>query len=74
MGFFRFYRSFRIAPGIQFNLSKRGGSLSLGTNGATVNLSAPRHTDDLRHTRHPPELYHPAELENFEYATDKILE
>jgi hypothetical protein len=40
VGFFRFHRSFQIIPGFRFNLSKRGGSVSLGAKGATVNLSA----------------------------------
>lgn len=38
MGFFRFRRSFRIAPGIRLNLSKTGISTSLGRKGLTVNL------------------------------------
>ena len=35
----RYRRRLRIARGIWFNLSKSGGSLSLGGRGATVNLS-----------------------------------
>lgn len=35
----RFRRSFKIAPGVRFNVSKSGVSWSLGGRGATVNLS-----------------------------------
>ena len=38
MGFFRFRRSFKIAPGVRINLSKGGTSTSIGPRGATVNL------------------------------------
>lgn len=37
---FRFRRSIRIAPGLRLNLSKSGGSLSIGGRGSTVNLSS----------------------------------
>ena len=37
---FRFRKSVKIAPGIKLNLSKSGGSLSLGDRGATVNISS----------------------------------
>lgn len=33
---FRFFRRFRIAPGVSLNLSKRGGSLSFGPRGAKI--------------------------------------
>ena len=36
---FRFRKSVKIAPGLKLNLSKSGGSLSIGGRGATVNLS-----------------------------------
>ncbi|PZO54757.1 MAG: hypothetical protein DCF15_11460 [Phormidesmis priestleyi] len=36
---FRFRKSVKIAPGVKLNLSKSGGSLSLGGRGATVNIS-----------------------------------
>lgn len=36
---FRFRKSVKIAPGVKLNLSKSGGSLSIGGRGATVNLS-----------------------------------
>ena len=36
MGFFRFRRSFRIAPGLRVNFGKRSVSLSAGGRGATV--------------------------------------
>jgi hypothetical protein len=42
MGFFRFRRSFKIAPGVRINLSKSGVSTSLGTRGATVNVRGDR--------------------------------
>ena len=35
---FRFRKSLRILPGVKINLSKTGGSLSLGGRGASVNL------------------------------------
>lgn len=36
---FRFRKSFKIAPGVRMNVSRRGVSTSLGGRGATVNLS-----------------------------------
>jgi hypothetical protein len=36
----RFRKSIKIAPGIKIDLSKSGGSLSLGGRGATVNISS----------------------------------
>jgi hypothetical protein len=35
---FRFRRRVRILPGLWFNLSKSGGSISLGGRGATMNI------------------------------------
>ncbi|WP_415644125.1 DUF4236 domain-containing protein [Sphingomonas antarctica] len=35
---FRFRRSFRLFPGLRFNLSKGGVSTSIGIPGATVNV------------------------------------
>ena len=35
---FRFRKTIRLLPGVRLNLSKRGGSISLGGNGATVNF------------------------------------
>ncbi|MDR3499566.1 MAG: DUF4236 domain-containing protein [Parvibaculum sp.] len=35
---FRFRKSLSILPGVKINLSKTGGSLSLGGRGASVNL------------------------------------
>ena len=37
---FRFRKRLRILPGLWLNLSKRGGSLSVGGRGATVNLNS----------------------------------
>lgn len=37
---FRFRKSVKIAPGVKFNLSKSGGSLSLGGKGITANISS----------------------------------
>lgn len=37
---FRFRKSFKIAPGVRVNLSKRGASVSAGKPGATVNVSS----------------------------------
>lgn len=34
----RFRKIFRLAPGVQLNLSKSGASVSLGRKGATVNI------------------------------------
>jgi hypothetical protein len=36
---FRFRRRLKIFPGLWVNLSKRGGSLSVGGRGATINVS-----------------------------------
>ena len=38
MGFFRFRRSVKIAPGVRLNFSKSGVSTSIGTRGAHVTL------------------------------------
>ena len=35
---FRFYKSFRILPGVRLNLSKSGISTTLGIPGANINL------------------------------------
>ena len=37
---FRFRRSFKVAPGIRLNLSKRGLGMSVGVRGARVSLGA----------------------------------
>lgn len=37
---FRFRKSVKIAPGVKLNLSKSGGSLSIGGRGATANISS----------------------------------
>lgn len=37
---FRFFRRFRIAPGLTLNLSKRGASVSVGPRGARVTMGA----------------------------------
>ena len=39
---FRFHKRLRIFPGLWINLSKRGGSLSVGGRGATINVSLGR--------------------------------
>jgi hypothetical protein len=46
---FRFYRRFRLLPGVSLNLSKRGASVSLGERGAhvTVGTSGIRETVGL---------------------------
>ena len=38
MGFLRFRRSIRIAPGLRLNLGKRGASVSAGVRGAHITL------------------------------------
>jgi hypothetical protein len=40
MSYFRFHRSLKLVPGLRLNFSKRGGSLSLGGPGATVNVGS----------------------------------
>lgn len=50
MGYFRFHRSARIAPGLQLNLSRSGPSLSVGAPGATLNVSE----NELRYTSSLP--------------------
>jgi len=42
MGFFRFRRSFKIAPGIRWNLGKRSSSISLGGKGFHYTVGGPR--------------------------------
>ena len=37
---FRFRRSLRLAPGLRINLSKSGGSVSVGRGGTTLNFSS----------------------------------
>ncbi len=37
---FRFRKSFKVMPGVRFNLSTRGASMSLGRRGATLNISS----------------------------------
>ena len=38
MGFFRFRRSFKLAPGVHINLSKSAISTSIGARGAHVTV------------------------------------
>lgn len=49
MGFFRFRQTFKIAPGIRFNLSKSGPSVSFGPRGLhyTIGLKGTRATVGL---------------------------
>jgi hypothetical protein len=42
MGFFRFRRSIKIAPGIRWNLGKRSSSISLGGKGFHYTVGGPR--------------------------------
>ena len=42
MGFFRFRRSFKIAPGIRWNLGKRSSSISFGGKGFHYTAGGPR--------------------------------
>jgi len=42
MGFFRFRRSFKIAPGIRWNLGKRSSSISFGGKGFHYTVGGPR--------------------------------
>jgi hypothetical protein len=42
MGFFRFRRSFKIAPGIRWNLGKRSSSISFGEKGFHYTVGGPR--------------------------------
>ena len=44
---FRFRKRLRIFPGLRINLSKKGGSLSVGGRGATINLSAKGHQESV---------------------------
>ena len=46
MGFFRFRRSFKLFPGVRWNIGKKGSSLSIGGRGAhyTVGTSGSRTT------------------------------
>jgi hypothetical protein len=44
---FRFRRRLRIFPGLWLNMNKRGGSLSAGSRGLTVNFSPKGHQETL---------------------------
>jgi len=44
MGYFRFRRSIRLAPGIRINLGKRSASMSVGVRGAHMTFGGPRGT------------------------------
>ena len=56
---FRFWRRIKIAPGLTFNLSKSGGSLSFGPRGAkfTVGSRGKRATLGLPETSFVPCSY-----------------
>ena len=43
----RFRKRLKILPGIWVNLSKRGGSLSVGHRGATMNISPRGHQESV---------------------------
>src|ERR1700676_3805926 len=53
---FRFRKRLRIFPGLWLNLSKKGGSLSVGGRGATVNGSPKGHQETWGCTGFRPEL------------------
>jgi hypothetical protein len=44
---FRFRKRLRIFPGLWLNLSKKGGSLSVGARGGTVNVSPKGHQETV---------------------------
>jgi hypothetical protein len=44
---FRFRKRLRILPGLWINLSKKGGSLSVGGRGATINVSPRGHRESV---------------------------
>lgn len=44
---FRFRKRLRIFPGRWINLSKKGGSLSVGGRGATINVSQRGHQESV---------------------------
>ena len=44
---FRFRKRLRIFPGLWLNLSKKGGSLSVGGRGATVNVNPKGHQETV---------------------------
>src|ERR1700730_12840219 len=44
---FRFHKRLRIIPGFWLNLSKKGGSLSVGGRGATINVNSQGHQETV---------------------------
>jgi hypothetical protein len=44
---FRFRKRLSILPGLWINLSKKGGSLSVGGRGATINVSPRGHRESV---------------------------
>jgi hypothetical protein len=44
---FRFHKRLRIIPGLWINLSKKGGSLSVGGRGATINVNTDGHQETV---------------------------
>jgi hypothetical protein len=44
---FRFHKRLRIIPGLWPNLSKKGGSLSVGGRGATINVNREGHQETV---------------------------
>src|ERR1700730_16246007 len=44
---FRFHKRLRIIPGLWLNLSKKGGSLSVGGRGATINVNSEGHQETV---------------------------
>jgi hypothetical protein len=44
---FRFHKRLRIIPGLWLNLSKKGGSLSVGGCGATINVNREGHQETV---------------------------
>jgi hypothetical protein len=44
---FRFHKRLRIIPGLWVNLSKKGGSISVGGRGATINVNQEGHQETV---------------------------
>jgi hypothetical protein len=44
---FRFHKRLRIIPGLWLNISKKGGSLSVGGRGATINVNREGHQETV---------------------------
>jgi hypothetical protein len=69
---FRFRKRIRLGQGIWINLSKKGGSLSVGGLGATMNVSKKGVRDTFRAGKTVYFQYGTAAVLMFEVADDQV--